>query len=289
MYVAQSKKPSICIYQWGKSQVHMTCHIQEVVTALSIDRYNMYLLGGSKKGIVYLWEIFTGRLLTTWQAHFKDISKLKCSTSSDFFCTASVDGTARAWNLGTIFNTLKLDNKSTVALKPFRSWSPHTLAIKDLLIQATFSTFRVFTGSIDRSVVLYDVFSSSQLMRVSLDESVECLSLNPTQDFLFAGSFSGQIFVVDLSVAAANLCHLTLTVDGKVDSKTSAPALLTRVALVGHTKCVTSLGMSSDNRTLVSSSEDGTVRFWDIWTGQCLRSVKPLNKCGITNALVSAF
>eukprot|EP01034_Spumella_vulgaris_P024803 gene24803-31184_t len=56
--------------------------------------------------------------------------------------------------------------------------------------------------------------------------------------------------------------------------------------LEGHTKSVTALCFSVDNTTLISTSEDGTVRFWDVWTRQCVRECRPLNKCGITNALV---
>ena len=36
----------------------------------------------------------------------------------------------------------------------------------------------------------------------------------------------------------------------------------------------------------VSGSEDGSLRVWDIWTKQCLKEVKPLNKTAVTNAIV---
>jgi WD40 repeat protein len=57
--------------------------------------------------------------------------------------------------------------------------------------------------------------------------------------------------------------------------------------LEGHSKAVTSVNFSRDNSSLISASADGTVRVWNVWTRQCLREYAPLNKHGITNAMVS--
>ena len=108
--VAQSKKPIINVWHWGKNQVHMQCHVQEVITSLASDRSGTYLIGGSKKGTITVWEISTGALLVSWQAHFQDISKIKCHLDSYFFCSASSDGMARVWNLSTMLDTSKTKN-----------------------------------------------------------------------------------------------------------------------------------------------------------------------------------
>ena len=55
---------------------------------------------------------------------------------------------------------------------------------------------------------------------------------------------------------------------------------------IGHSKAVTGLAMSQDNSTLVSSSCDGSLRVWNVWTRQCLRESKPLHKAAISNMLV---
>ena len=54
---AQSKKPIINVYHWGKPQVHYQCHIQEITTALSSDPSGTYLIGGTKRGWIFIWEI----------------------------------------------------------------------------------------------------------------------------------------------------------------------------------------------------------------------------------------
>ena len=38
--VAQGYKPSINIYQWGKAQIHLQCHLQEIVNYHLNNIYN---------------------------------------------------------------------------------------------------------------------------------------------------------------------------------------------------------------------------------------------------------
>lgn len=186
-----------------------------------------------------------------------------------------------------------------------RSWNPHTLAIKDIVCSGSYASIRVLSCSLDRCIVLYDMHCDRQLFRIAFSEGLESIALNGTRDFAFVGSSSGPIFTVDLSVASIN----TSAANALVTTSLSGGVTGTRHSLVqtsgntaggggglpagvkkldGHSKAVLSLSCSADNCTLVSGSEDGSVRFWDIWTQQCIREMKPLNKAAITNALVQS-
>lgn len=102
--VAQSKKPVINVWQWNKPQVHMQIHVQEIVTSLTSDATGTYLLGGGKKGWIYIWNVTTGVLLKSWQAHFKEISRLNVSLDGALCVSASFDGMAKAWNLSSFLD-----------------------------------------------------------------------------------------------------------------------------------------------------------------------------------------
>ncbi len=57
--------------------------------------------------------------------------------------------------------------------------------------------------------------------------------------------------------------------------------------LLGHTNWVLSVAFNPDGQTLVSSSVDGTMRIWDIRTGQCLEVLqadRPYTGMNITHA-----
>ena len=58
--------------------------------------------------------------------------------------------------------------------------------------------------------------------------------------------------------------------------------------LSGHSKAVTGLVLTMDDRSLVSGSEDGSLRVWDTLSRQCLRQITPLKKHPLTNLQVSS-
>jgi hypothetical protein len=137
------------------------------------------------------------------------------------------------------------------------------------------------TCSLDRTVVLFDVHacppSGKQVVRMSLGGPLESVACRPAGDLAFAGSSGGTIYVVDLSAAAAGI-----SAAASADANAGGAARV----LEGHTRAVTALACSLDNVTLVSASEDGSLRVWDMVTRQCLREVQPLNKTALTNCIV---
>ena len=288
--VAQSKKPTVHIYQWGKPQALHQCHLQEILATVASDALGRYVAGGSKTGWLYLWELATGAMVSAWQAHFKAVTRLQFTRCGDYLVSAAEDGMARVWELVHFVDTSasalpsssSSSGPSTASRKsiaPYRSWSPHTLATRDLCLIGGLGgpTLRVMTCSLDRTVVLFDVHAcpptGKQVMRASLGGPLESVACRPAGDLAFAGSSGGTIYVVDLSAAAAGI------------SAANAGSPVAR-GLEGHTRAVTALACSLDNVTLVSASEDGSLRVWDVVTRQCLREVQPLNKTALTNCIV---
>ena len=47
--------------------------------------------------------------------------------------------------------------------------------------------------------------------------------------------------------------------------------------LQGHTALINSIVFSPDGQTIASSSEDETIKFWDLTTGICVKTLKPKN------------
>jgi pre-rRNA-processing protein IPI3 len=102
--VAQAKKPVIHIYQWGKPQVLHQCHVQEITTSLASDPSGCYLFGGTKRGWIYVWEVNSGALITSWQAHFKTVTKVEVVATGDYLVSASEDGMVRVWELALLLD-----------------------------------------------------------------------------------------------------------------------------------------------------------------------------------------
>lgn len=168
-----------------------------------------------------------------------------------------------------------------------RSWSAHTLPIKDCILFDTLTTTRVLTCSLDRTIVLYDVLQAQVCLRVSLPHSLESLACNPTQDLVCAGASNGSVYIIDMTSTAIAVTAAHAHVSHHLGGAAAGAGLPAGTSVLeGHSKAVTGLAFSRDNSSLTSASMDGTVRVWNVWTRQCLREYSPLAKHGITNAKV---
>lgn len=305
--VAQSKKPVINIYQWGKPQVHQQCHTQEIMTSMTSSL--SFLIGGTKRGWIYIWDLSTGELLNSFPAHFKSVSRMTMTKDAQFLMSVSDDGMGKVWDASKLFDSMEY-NRSVAKSgnSAYRSWSPHTLPIKDMhVLESLGSTIRVVTCSLDKTIVMYDVHAGRQCLRLSMSDPLESIVCNPGEDFIIAGSTDGRIFQVDLSVASLSMDAALSTTTALGSGRNVAigglrnnnkPNSSSKIAadnsagggvtlLEGHTKAVTSVACSMDNSTLISTSDDGSMRTWNLWTRQCLHHSMPMNKNGISNAMVS--
>jgi pre-rRNA-processing protein IPI3 len=95
------------------------------------------------------------------------------------------------------------------------------------------------------------------LRSVVFPTALYSVTADPGEYSLYAGGSDGRIFA------------LSLQGSGSFDDETGSDGVL-----LGHSMAVTSLGVSSDGLTLVSGSEDGTAKVWDVNGRQLLRTLQ---------------
>jgi len=299
--VAQAKKPVIHMYSWGRPQPLMQFHVQEISCSLASDLQGTLLLAGNRSGRITVWDIQSGALLVTWNAHFQAVSCLSISTCSSFVVSAADDGSVKVWDLGAVIDESSGPSSTSLSVGavkttlPFRTHSSHTLPVRGmLLLGSARCALRVVTCSLDRSVVVYDVFSASEVAKIAFPSAITSIACSATEDALYAGATDGKVYVTDFSERAIALsaAHAEVAYFGggqnSHPSKTSLESTSDRSYMVieAHTGSVTSLAMSSAGSILASISSDGTLKLWDTLTRQCLRETKPLGKAMLTNVLV---
>ncbi len=260
LLTAQKNSASIHVHQWNKPQTHVLCRIQEVLTSLSCDYTGTFLIGGTKKGWLYCWEIGTGKLLNFWQGHFKTVRRICFTkTKSPILITASEDGMAKAWDMADILTssfTSSSSGSGSAAVLPYKTWSNHSQAITDITVANMGITTRIMSCSLDRSLIVQDLHITKEICHMYFPEPLESIVCTSSGELVFLGASNGDIFVLNLSSTTIMEAHMNLDDEKRV--------------LLGHNRAVISMTLSNDMRTLMSGSEDGTIRIWDVDTLQCL-------------------
>jgi WD40 repeat protein len=134
---AQAKKPQINVWQWGKPHALMQCHIQEITTAIATDTSGFYLCGGTKGGRLFLWELSSGALVQSWQAHFKALTTVTFAPCGNFLISTSEDGMVRVWDLVSLLNSSS-DTRATSHSESsqIKSFSPYRCGPSPLLLSS---------------------------------------------------------------------------------------------------------------------------------------------------------
>jgi WD40 repeat protein len=102
LVVSQSNKPLVHLYESNKNGFnHATyqCAVQEIITAVTSDPSGFFLFGGSKKGSLYVWNVFTGELLFVGFLHYQRITKLLITVDSQYLVSSSDDSVLKVWHL----------------------------------------------------------------------------------------------------------------------------------------------------------------------------------------------
>jgi pre-rRNA-processing protein IPI3 len=181
-------------------------------------------------------------------------------------------------------------------LQPLHSWSDHTLPVTCLALGAGDAGAVVASGSLDRSVKLRSLSGGATagalLRSVPLPAAVHSLALDPGEHALYAGCSTGTIYDIALVASedgsSGSSGGLLPAASGSGVAAAAAAAAgggCPHAALEGHSRAVACLTFTPDAAHLVSGSEDGSVRMWDLRSRQQVRLLQNPVKGPVTALL----
>ncbi|MEO1093584.1 MAG: serine/threonine-protein kinase [Cyanobacteria bacterium J06638_28] len=239
----------------------------DAVTAIQFHPDEQTLLTGSRDGTVKRWDLRTYRLQQTLTRSGWPVTAIALSTDGQKLITAATNGHMTFWTLpegipqvdlvrhaGAVNGiTLSPDGTrlaSVGAAGTLRLWTIpegqliHTWTTQQGLSAVALSTTApaLITGNVQGKVMRWSLrdFQSQQTFDQHQDE-VNAIALSPNEQFLATGSRDQEIHLWDWQSNAR-----------------------VRLAVLRHDWAVQHLIFTSDNRTLISSAADETLRFWNV-------------------------
>ena len=217
----------------GKCCGRIPIEIQRILS-LAFSPNGKFLAICGSESIIYLWEIGTQQL-TTLTEHVGDVSKITFDASVENLFSASYDGTLKQWDIhtGQCLETFQ-DHGNPISQMAL---SPHG----EILV----------SGTLDGQVTLTNV-STRQSWKVSMgnQQEISSLSFHP----------AGQLFASNNAISST--IRFWDTQNGKCVK-----------VLQCDDDIVTSIAFSPDGNTLVSGSSDQKIIFWDVTSGNRLRTL----------------
>jgi predicted NACHT family NTPase len=205
------------------------------ISSLAFSPDSKILATGDDKGVIWLWEVDSGKELLHCKGHTDWLDALAFSPDGKIFASASEDQTIKLWdtNTGQCIYTLlgHTDRICSVAFNP-----------KSRILAS---------ASRDKTIKLWDIDTGVCLKTFLAHTSIIFqIEFSPNGKILASGSYDQTIKLWDVETGRC------------IDT------------FEGHTDAILSIVFNFDGKILFSSSRDQTIKLWNIKTGRCLNTLK---------------
>ncbi|KAF9462926.1 WD40 repeat-like protein [Collybia nuda] len=272
---SQPDKSILNVYTFQKDQISLKIVLPEKLTCISLDPKGNFCAGGTAQGRIHLWEVSSGILYNSWDAHYRQVSILRFTRDGHALLSGSEDSGVSVWAVSRLLDD-DLQNDLPV---PYCTLSDHTLPITDIICGVgPFPNCRVLTSSVDHSVKLWDLSSRSLLTTFQFPQPISCLTWDLTERVFLAASEDGSIHQMNLfrqrtpdtgtpvaeAIGGAGINDIIRVGEDQEARKK-------RLISVGDP--ITALAISLTSSLLLVGTSTGLVHVYDLPSHQLLRTI----------------
>ena len=219
-------KPILSVYNHRLNQFKWKVVIpkETKITSIAITDDSRFLLVGTSKGHLYCWCLLTGKLLKIITAHLQAITAIRITADGAGVLTGSMDCLMKLYKLAHIViptnihstansntntNANVNGNKNTndnmipnnwnvSSVSEIYGWNDHILGITDILVNKCDINSKIYSGSLDCSVKIYDLLSKECLYTIQFSKSISKLAINGAfAQYLLVTTKFGQFYKIE--------------------------------------------------------------------------------------------
>lgn len=196
VFAAQIDKAVVHVYSREKGNQEATVPFPERITCIALACDDSVLVLGTAEGRILLWEVTSGRQITTSQAHLQAVTVVVVDPTSNFFLSASVDSTVHVWSLPALLSFTTVDVQAT---SPLTTFTHHRAEIVSLALghSSSFCNFAVSAAK-DKTCLIWDYHTGSAMRTYLLPEMPTCLALDAADRYAYVGYEDCSLQQLDL-------------------------------------------------------------------------------------------
>ncbi|KII87196.1 hypothetical protein PLICRDRAFT_42847 [Plicaturopsis crispa FD-325 SS-3] len=284
MLSAQADKSILNVYNFQKDQIALKIVLPEKLSCIAVDRRGEFCAGGTAQGRIYLWEIASGILYNSWDAHYRQVSVLRFTPDGAALLSGSEDSGVSVWSVSRLLD----DDVQNDLPAPYCTLSDHTLPITDIACGVgVFPNCRALTASVDNSAQLWDLSSRTLLTTFQFPKPISCLAWDVTERMFFAAATDGSIHQVNQFRQREDKLggHVTEAVGGagaaevvRIDDDPE----IKKKRLITVSQPITSISISLTSTLLVVGTETGLIHVYDVASHQLLRTISSHKGLSVT-------
>ncbi|TVY23190.1 Pre-rRNA-processing protein [Lachnellula hyalina] len=276
IFAAQADKAVVHVYSRERGNQEALISFPERIHSLALVGDGILVLG-TAEGRIILWEVCTGRQVSTPAAHLQTVSCL--AATQLHLVTGSEDSNIHVWSIPRL-----LSLSSSETQQPLRSLSNHRAAITSLAIgHSSSSTNICVSASKDNTILVWNYHTGDLLRTFLLPSTPFCLALDPCDRAVYAGFEDGSLQGIEFSHPNSIINPLYDTTLQTTPVQITTPPWISP-SEPGAALCV---GLSYDGTYLFSGHATGKIAQWDTGRRAFSSELTDLN-APVTNLLMSS-
>jgi WD40 repeat protein len=240
--ISSSFDRTIKIWEVESGRCLQSWQLAAPVYRIALSPDGTTLASSSNCGDILLWEVATGKLLTSLVGHSLTVVDVDFQLQGQLLVSSSFDSTIKIWDLATG--------------KCLKTLVGHSQIVSCVNFNAL-GTELVSSG-LDTSIKIWDVASGACLQTIQEhSRTVIDVLFTPNGQQIISGSQDLTVRIWDRVKAQDWQCSKVLR---------------------GHENNIWSIALNSQGTILVSSDQSGVLKFWDIESGQCVKTFSSISK-----------